>query len=168
MSASRSSHFGGFWRYLDIWIMWLVGGVVLLNVVHVGLDVTLRYLFLKPVPGTTAYVAYYYMPAMVYLPLASAELHGKHIAVELVRYRVWGPWVEFVQSRIALAFCAVVTGMITYGASIDAVEKFRARQYIIDGISYIYIWPSYFFLPVGLGLLTVLYIKQLVMRGVEK
>lgn len=149
------------WRFLDRLIVWLVMALVLLNVFHVGLDVALKYLFLKPVPGTTAYVAQYYMVALVYLPLASAEYHRMHIALDLIPYRSFGRWVEFAQSRFALAFCAAVTLLLAYGSWIDAVQKLEARQYILDQSSYIYIWPSYFFLPIGLGLLALLYVTRL-------
>ena len=50
--------------------------------VHVTVDVALRYAMNSPIPGTLEIVSAYYMVAGVFLPLAAVELARASIAVD--------------------------------------------------------------------------------------
>ena len=63
----------------------IVGGVgLVLMALHVSIDAIGKYLFSIPIPATLEIVAYYYMPAVVALPLALVEIRNGHVAVEMV------------------------------------------------------------------------------------
>ena len=62
----------------------IVGGVaVTLMMVHIGADVVGKYFFNYPIPATLEVVAWYYMVAAIFLPVAYIQLHQKHLMVEL-------------------------------------------------------------------------------------
>ena len=49
--------------------------------VHVIADVSARYLFNQPLPGTIEIVSLYYMVAVIYLPVAYVQSRRQHIVV---------------------------------------------------------------------------------------
>ena len=57
---------------------------LVLMALHVSLDVGLRYLFGKSFTGTLEFVSFYYMVAVVFLPLAYVELQREHISVDVL------------------------------------------------------------------------------------
>ncbi|WP_421705375.1 TRAP transporter small permease [Alloalcanivorax xenomutans] len=140
----------------------LVGGLAIaLMMIHISLDVVLRYLFSTPIPGTITYVSNYYMIIAAFLPLAYAEKLGAHISVEVVTERLpqriqfhLAHWLILL-SAIILAFMAVKTGL-------EAVTRYEMGAALVEGGTSIIIWPGYFVLPIGLGLMVLMLVYKFV------
>lgn len=125
---------------------------IALMMIHVTLDVALRYLFDAPLPGTIAIVSYYYMVLAAFIPLAFAEQKGAHISVEVITERLPG-WIQRHLAGWSYLLSAVVFGMLTARTWGEALTKMKIGASIVQGEASIALWPSYFFLPVGFGLM---------------
>lgn len=140
----------------------VVGAVsVVLMMVQMVLDVLLKNLFNVRVPTTTIIVPHYYMIIVSYLPLALAEKFDRHITVDLVfrnlsrRLRQWVLCVVWL-------FSAIVSGAIAHRLWFEAMKKFQAGSVIIEQNTPIVVWPGYFVLPVGFGLLALVLLYRFV------
>lgn len=131
-----------------------VAGIALvLMMLHVVADVTMKYVFNLPIPGTLEIVAFYYMVAAVFLPLAYIELHGLHITVDLIYDRMPPAF-----QRIALGFgllCSIgFFSILTYQTWFDAVESFEIGEIAMGAVA-VSLWPTRFFLPLGFGAIVI-------------
>ena len=119
-------------------------------------DVIAKYVFNFPILGNLEVIAYYYMTAVVFLPLAIAELRHEHINLDLaVRHLPtrWRNRLFALTSLLAAAFFA----LLTYQTFHDAVAS-TARGEILMGSAIITVWPAKWFLPVGFGLGTLAFL----------
>jgi TRAP-type C4-dicarboxylate transport system permease small subunit len=132
---------------------------VLAMMVHVTLDVALKYLFSFPIQGTLEITAYYYMVSVVVLPMAFIELTRQSIAVDLF-YQMMSPKVQTVVTGLVLFVSALGYGSLAWIAVPDAFESFEKRE-IVMGTVNIYIWPSRFLLPAALAVATLVCLVHL-------
>lgn len=137
-----------------------------LMVVQVTVDVVLRYVFNMPLVGTITYVSVFYMVAIAFLPLATAERHDAHISVEVVTELLPGG-LRLALQRLAQLFSMAVFALLAVRTAYEAVTKMGIGSYVIDAGTRIPTWPSYFFLPVGLGLLAIVLASKL-FRGASR
>ncbi len=127
--------------------------VLFVTMLHVTLDVVLRYTLNKPLTGTIEISSYYYMIAVVFLPLAAVELRNGHIAVEIVSQHLR----ERTQRLLIGAVCvlsSVFYALLTWRTWLEAVEKMHVGE-MYAGSMNLAIWPPRFLMPLGTGLLTV-------------
>lgn len=129
----------------------LIAGLSLvLMMVHVTLDVLLKYFFKLPIPGTAEVVASYYMIGTVFLPLAYIEVHNRPIVVELfydrMPRRLQAP-LDVLGTLASLAFYA----FLTWQSMKIALVSLENREYV-DGLWKVVVWPSRFIIPVGLSI----------------
>lgn len=96
-------------RWWSVWLIRLAALALLLMMLHVLADVVGRQVFASPAPATTEVVAYYYMIAVVFLPLPFLELRGRSIAVDLF-YGMFPRWMK----RVAIVI-ACVAGIAFWG-----------------------------------------------------
>ncbi|MAY86879.1 TRAP transporter small permease subunit [Arenibacterium halophilum] len=133
------------------------GLLLLVMMLHVTLDVALKYLLNQPVPGTLEVVSYYYMVGTVFLPIAFIELTRGSVAVDLF-YGMMGRRAQIACMAFVLAMCvAIYSGLawITYG---DAIKSFTRGEVVMGPVTVV-VWPSRFVLPISfaLGALVCLY-----------
>ncbi len=126
----------------------ILGGVALVAMlVHINLDVIGRFVFDRPIPMTTEIVSYYYMVAVVFLPLAAVECHDKHIVVELLSQNlsVKGAMITVgFGSLVAAAYFAA----LTWRTGQEALAKFQIGEYAL-GAATLVTWPTRFLVPIG-------------------
>lgn len=125
---------------------------IALMMIHVTLDVALRYMFDAPLPGTIAIVSYYYMVIAAFIPLAFTEQKGAHISVEVITERLPG-WIQRHLAGWSYLVSTVVFGMLAVRTWGEAITKMNIGASIVQGETSIPLWPSYFFLPIGFGLM---------------
>ncbi|WP_225984825.1 MULTISPECIES: TRAP transporter small permease [Noviherbaspirillum] len=125
---------------------------IALMMIHITLDVVLRYLFDLPLPGTIAIVSYYYMVIAAFVPLAFAEQKGAHISVEVVTERM-PAWIQNHLTGWSYLLSAVIFGMLTVRTWGEAMSKKQIGASIVQGEASIVLWPTYFILPIGFGLI---------------
>lgn len=126
----------------------VAGLSLVVMMVHVSLDVLLKYFFKLPIPGTAEVVASYYMIGTVFLPLAYIEVHNRPIVVELFYDRMpralQAP-LDVLGTLASLAFYA----FLTWQSMKIALVSLENREYV-DGLWKVVVWPSRFIIPVGL------------------
>jgi TRAP-type C4-dicarboxylate transport system permease small subunit len=130
-------------------LAYIAGLSLVLMMVHVTLDVVLKYFFKLPIPGTAEVVAAYYMIGTVFLPLAYIEVHNRPIVVELFYDRMppalQAP-LDVLGTLLSFAFYA----FLTWQSTKIALGSFESREYI-DGLWKVVVWPSRFLIPLGLA-----------------
>lgn len=127
---------------------------VALMMLHITIDVTGKFLLNEPVPATIAMVSSYYMVVVAFLALALAETRNSHITVEVL--------TEFFPMRVqrhlyswTYLVSALVYGVITYRAWEEAQRAHATGTFIMEQSTKLITWPSYYLLPIGTGLMTV-------------
>lgn len=131
----------------------ITGLFLMAMMLHVVCDVFARNLLAQTIPGTIEIVSMYYMPAIVFLPLAYAETLEAHIQVDLV-FRLFPRRLREALVPITLFGLAVIYGAMAWGALEIALAKYRIGEYAM-GYAEIVVWPGRFFVPVGFGALSL-------------
>lgn len=127
---------------------------VILMMLHIAAEVTLRYLFGITLAGTLVFVGNYYMIVVVFVPLALLELRGRHIAVDVVAQK-FPAGVQRILAAGAKLLTAGVMGLLTIAAWEQALKKMQVGATVEQGTASIAIWPGYFIPVVGGGLMTL-------------
>ena len=148
---------------LLFWLGLLAG---FLMMVHVTVDVAGRYLFNRPLDGTTEIVAAYYMVLVAYCPWAFIASRDEHIVAGMFR-RIGSPRFDFWLDVAVKAFTAVCVAVFTYQTFWAALRQTRAGEVWIAGTMYLPVWPSRWVLPVS-GLFMVLYLVLRVVSDVDR
>lgn len=144
----------------------VVGGLgLLLLMLHVGLDVGLRYLANQPMPGTIEYIQYYYMPIVALFGLAVAHSRSEHIEAPILFDRLPAAYRRHFRVLglvVVLAFAAAVTWQGT-GYALTAFERGD-----IGGSTGLVIWPARFFVPIGLGMYALHVVVDLIRPAADQ
>ncbi|MCX7567919.1 TRAP transporter small permease [Sulfitobacter sp. F26169L] len=135
--------------------MGLVGLIcVTLMMLHVTTDVLLRFVFNLPIGGTITIVSNYYMVILGFGSLAVAESRGAHVSVEVLT-ELMPRNVQTGLASMAALLGAVVFGFLTVRTWIEAMAKMELGAAMQQGTMTIPVWPSYFALPLGCGLMVL-------------
>lgn len=121
---------------------------MLLMMTQVTLDVFLRWLFGRPIPGTLEIVTYFYMVAVIFLPLGLVTYSRDHIVVELFTRGLGARGlaaVTFFGNLLSLLYTLALTWL---GAE-KAIAMTLVNETWSAGIGDIVIWPSRWFIPLG-------------------
>lgn len=127
---------------------------VILMMLHILVDVASKQFFLTPIPLTIEIVAGYYMVAIVFLPLAVVEQRDAHIVVDVFADRL----PEGIRRSLLLfsgIFSTAFFGLLGYRTWFVALEKFDTGSYVMGTQGTLIIWPAYFLLPLGSGLMAL-------------
>ena len=134
----------------------IVAGIgVVLMMLHVTADVLTRPFMSRPLPGTTLIVSDYYMVACAFLPLAYAQMTNAHISMDVLAHLA-PQKAQYHMAGLALLIACVVFALLTYSASLDAMTKYKINSFAIEFGTRIPTWPSYFLLPIGCALMTLI------------
>lgn len=141
----------------------IAGGVALvLMMLHIVADVATKYLFNDPIDGTTEIVAAYYMVAVVFLPLAYVTVAEGHLIVELFTARMRGRPLAALVGCAGLVTLAYLSFFIYY-TGVEAVRRTREGEAWETSVDLVAIWPSRWFLTVGLAAMA-LYVALALVR----
>ena len=136
-------------------ILMLFGTIQIgLMALHVALDVTLRYVLNAPLPGTISFVAYYYMVAVIFAPLAFVQSKREHFFAEIVTAHLPATAVR-VLDALFLAVTALVLFFLVWCTGAYALIFTEAGASVETGYFTIPTWPSRWFVPFGLGLMAL-------------
>jgi TRAP-type C4-dicarboxylate transport system permease small subunit len=140
----------------------IIGGLAIaLMMVHITADVAGRYFFNSPLPGTITIVSYYYMSIAAFVPLAFAEQKDAHISVEVITERM-PAWLRHNLERFAMLCSLVVFSFLAVRTFGEAQKKYSMGASIVQGNSDIPIWITYYMLPLGAGLMTLVVLYKLI------
>lgn len=143
----------------------IAGLLLIVMMVHVTLDVALRYLLNAPLPATLEIVSYYYMVAVVFLPIALTELSRESVAVDLF-YLAMPGWMKTACTGLVLALSALVyAGLthVTFGAAVKSV----AKSEVVMGPVTVLVWPARLILPFSCGLAALVCVGLFVLMFVS-
>jgi TRAP-type C4-dicarboxylate transport system permease small subunit len=150
--------------HLLLWIALIAG---FLMMIHVGVDVTGRTFFNRPLQGTTEIVSGWYMVAICYLPWAWLARNDNHIVAgvfERIGTRRFGYWLEVAVKVFVLVYIAV----FTWQTWVRAVQQTLAGEVWEAAGGFIPVWPSRWLLPISaasMGIYLVLRIIRDVGQG---
>jgi len=130
-----------------------VGAIcVVLMMLHVTADVAGRYLFNAPLPGTTVWVANYYMIIVVFLAIGVAEEQRSHISVDVFTDLLPDRPRNVLSVFATLVTIAVVTVLMISGYT-EAVKKTAMTATKEQGSQLFEVWQSYWLIPAGAALM---------------
>ncbi|RJQ75222.1 MAG: TRAP transporter small permease [Desulfobacteraceae bacterium] len=118
----------------------------------IGIEVIARYIFNSPIIGVVDVVTVL-IPLFVFLPLASAEIHDKHIRVEFVTSR-WRPIWQSTLDMFAYLCGLILMILMAWVLLGFAIDAFNAGQYL-PGLRRIRVWPSKFGMALGAALFAI-------------
>lgn len=148
---------GAIQRLLDraAQILMLFGAILIgLMTLHVALDVSLRYAFNTPLPGTVSFVSHYYMVAVIFAPLAYVQSKREHFYAEIITQLLPAPIVRMLDV-ICLVTTALVLAFLVWCTATYALSFTRVNASVETGFFAIPTWPSRWFVPFGLGLMAL-------------
>ena len=140
-------------RLLDA-SQWIAGLLVVAMMMHISLDVAFRFFTSRGFPATVEIVSSYYMVAVAFLPVAFAERMRAHISVEVLT-QAFPRRMQNVALYISWLLSIVVYAVLTYRTFLDAEKARGVGTFIFTQGVRIDIWPAYYFLPIGFGLMVL-------------
>ena len=135
-------------RPIDV-LTFLAGVVMLMMMAHIVVDVVGREIFNHPFEGTTETVSGYYMVAVIFFPLAYVTHYEGHITVELFTRGLAPRRLAALEAAVAIvSFCFLLwfiweTVKVAHESFVDN-EQWETADDLIT------IWPSRWFIPLGL------------------
>ncbi|MEZ5889783.1 MAG: TRAP transporter small permease [Xanthobacteraceae bacterium] len=128
-------------------------GIVLM-LLHICAYVIMRHVVASPIPGTIEIVSSYYMVLIAFLPLAWAEWRGEMVSVEVFAGLFSGVLKKPNQLFVAL-ITAAAYATLTYTTWVVAMREYATKTFVVSLQMPLAVWPSYFILPAGFALATV-------------
>lgn len=126
--------------------------LMVLMMLHIVADVLSKWLLNYPIDGTLEIVSHYYMVGLIYLPLGYVQFHHRHIVAEIFTDGLPGRPRALLESAIALLMLAYAA-VFVWTTSIEALRKTAELEYLEATRRFIVIWPTRWFVPIGIGLM---------------
>ena len=133
---------------------------IVLMMAHSAANALMRSWFDHPLPGTTEYVAGWYMPLIVFIGFVAAQHRHKHIEVDLLLPRMHSA-ARKLGLRLAWLTAAAVMAMLAWGTWTEALHNFDVK--LTSGIVAVPVWPFTFLAPLAFSALTL----QLLVRVIR-
>ena len=142
----------------------LVGGFACaLMAILVIIDVCSTTAFRTPIPGTLEIVAYWFMVAIVFLPVGSIEHDDASVCVDLF-FNMAMPAAQRLMRHIATVATMIFFAILCHRTFVDAIDAFQKTE-MVEGLWKIIVWPARFFLPIGFGW-GILVLLARILRGI--
>ncbi|MGY9057034.1 MAG: TRAP transporter small permease [Alphaproteobacteria bacterium] len=133
-----------------------------LMMMHITIDVAGKFILNEPVPATIALVSSYYMVVIAFLPIAFAETRNSHITVEVLT-ELFPMRTQMHLYSWSYALSALIYGLLTYRMWHEAVRAQGNGTFIMEQSTKLLTWPSYYLLPIGCGLMTVVLVYRFIL-----
>lgn len=146
--------FERFFNRLSNYSAFIAGAAMFVMMVQISLDVALKYIFSYPIPATLETVSSYYMVALIFLPLGIVTRDHEHISVELFTQGLSPRWLALVNGVAGILAMAYI-GVMTFRCAEEAWEKMLIGESWETAIWDMQVWPSRWFIPIGVGLMFV-------------
>jgi TRAP-type C4-dicarboxylate transport system permease small subunit len=147
-------------RCIDIASL-IAGTLIVVMMVQVAVDVVARSLLGRPLPATTVFISQYYMLFVVFLALALPERTNAHIGVELVTERM-PKRVQYHLASWVHLFCAIIYAFMAKASWPEALKKLDTNASVIESGINVPIWPGYFIVPIGCGLMAIVLLYRFI------
>ncbi|WP_025051016.1 TRAP transporter small permease subunit [Sulfitobacter noctilucae] len=134
-------------RWLNIAIATAACLVMMLMMLHITLDVGVRYFVNGQIVGTLEWVSYYYMVGLVFLSFGYVEFKNENIRVDLFAQKM----PKSVQLGLYIFACLlalVFFGMLFWQTFVDAIRATQRQEEAMSNFRFL-IWPARWALPIG-------------------
>jgi TRAP-type C4-dicarboxylate transport system permease small subunit len=134
------------------WLVFAGAAAIVLLMLHVVADVTGRYIFNNPLPGTIESVTYYYMVMVTALPFAYVTRSQGQIAVEM--FTAWLPerWIHLTDAIAGLLMLLYVV-VLAWKIGQEAITMTAIGEVHDAGTMQFITWPSRWIPPVALAVM---------------
>jgi TRAP-type C4-dicarboxylate transport system permease small subunit len=133
----------------------IIGGLGILTLMaHVVVDVLMRNLSNRPVPGTYEIVTNYYMIILAFVPLAWVERKGGMVQVEVLDGFLSPGLLRASDVFVALFSCIVYLALFWVSGRV-ALQNHATGTFLMAQAVRIPTWPAFFLLPAGFLLAAV-------------
>jgi TRAP-type C4-dicarboxylate transport system permease small subunit len=140
-----------------------VGAVILLlMMIQVVADVIASNVFKSPIPANSVVVTNYYMVAVVFLPIALAEMRDDNITVEIV-YQIMSRKAKNWTMYFSWALSLIVCSCLIVSLSLAAMKKMNSGAFVLEQEINFIIWPTYFILPISFALMALVVVRHMIM-----
>ena len=134
-------------RWLNIGGLALSAIAMLVMMLHITLDVGIRYFFNGQIVGTLEVVSFYYMVVLVFLALGYVENRNENIRVDLFAQMMPR------RAQLALYIFACLAGLVFFGMLFwqslhDAIGSTQRKEDAMSNFTF-FIWPARWALPLG-------------------
>jgi TRAP-type C4-dicarboxylate transport system permease small subunit len=123
---------------------------------HIVAGIYSRHFLGQPLGGVTEIVSAYDMVAVSFLSLAYVTHQKAHIAVDLFTQKL-SPYMKQVIDLGATLFVTILSSWIAYETAIAAMHSLSINEVWESGDGFLTVWPSRFFLPIGIGAMAFSY-----------
>lgn len=134
-------------RWLNIASVTAASVVMLLMMLHITLDVGVRYFANGQIVGTLEWVSFYYMVALVFLALGYVEYRNENIRVDLFAQMM----PKAVQLGLYVFACLlglIFFGLLFWQTLADAINATQRQEEAMSNFRFL-IWPARWALPIG-------------------
>lgn len=132
---------------------------VALMMLHISIDVAGKFLLNEPIPATIALVSNYYMVVVAFMAMALAETRNGHITVEVLT-ELFPMRAQLHLYSWSYLISALVYSLLTVRTWEEAVRAQNTGTFIMEQSTKLLTWPSYYLLPIGCGLMTLVVIYR--------
>lgn len=133
---------------------WVAVAALAVMMLHLGVDILLRTLFARPLGGTVEIVAKIYMPLVVFGALASVQMRGEEIRVDLIDKALPSAVLAWLE-RIGQILMAAVAAALAWYTGSQALHAIRIGTRIeLEGIV-LPSWPGHVMVAAGFALLAL-------------
>jgi TRAP-type C4-dicarboxylate transport system permease small subunit len=141
--------------------MTLAALIVLAMMMQVVIDVFMRSFLGAGFPATADLVGRYYMVSVSFLPLAMTEIARRHIEATIFTDGLKGAARHAIHV-LGFAVALIVFGILSYGATAEALNQTARRAYVDAGTLHFPTWPSYWIPPLSFTLMEIALLLGLV------
>lgn len=134
-------------RWLNIGTAAAACLVMLLMMLHITLDVGVRYFLNGQIVGTLEWVSFYYMVALVFLSFGYVEFKNENIRVDLFA-QMMPKQVQLGLYIFAGLLGLVFFGMLFWQTLLDAIGATQRGEEAMSNFQFL-IWPARWALPIG-------------------
>ena len=148
-------------RFLSDALMLIACIGVLLMMLHVTTEAVGKYVFSKPMPATQETVQFYYMVALVFLPIAYIARGEGHICVELFTQKMKpGPraYLNIFIGVLTLIWLV----LIAWYSGEEAITTTLDNELQETGNGFLIVWPGRWFIPAGCAVMALSVLVQLI------
>ena len=142
----------------------LAGLSIVAMMLHIVAGIYSRHFLGQPLGGVTEIVSAYDMVAVSFLSLAYVTHQKAHIAVDLFTQKLSPQMKEVIDLGAAL-FVTTLSIWITYETAIAAIHSYSINEVWESGDGFLTVWPSRFFLPIGIGAMAFSYALDTLKRA---
>ncbi|WP_235917076.1 TRAP transporter small permease [Maritimibacter harenae] len=123
-------------------------------VLHIFANAISRWVLGSELPGTLEITRYFYMVALIFLPLPLVTLMNRHLEADVVA-SMMSPRVNRMLTICANFIMAVFCAMLAWFMLLQAIDKTADGATAMIARGFMAVWPGYWPLPIALSLMSI-------------